>query len=539
MKKKTITAAAVLLAAVIIAAGFFLIKNTGEGKNIPPGYDTPGSIVDVNNIVSDKTVIDKNTVYQTIKGFGASTFTGTPQTNSDDVLHDVLTLLYSERNGIGLDIYRYYLGAGSENDTALPESIRTQSFMTDEFTLDFTKDTLSQKCLEIAKEEAGDELQVVLFAKSPPVQLTKNGKAYPSPISENSHTNESNLAPENYEAFADYLYSVAQHFTEEGYRITGVSPVDEPQYSHRAIYNSDNAVSATKEGCHYSPEELRDLFLTFVKKFEGSTLHKSGVRINMFESGEAEGENSVSAEYLEVLLGPDGTTGKANKALRKYFDTVTFHSNWSSTAEKHATAELFRNKYPSYSIACTSYCQMTNDGNSGVLEYIVNEDGETKGLSIEYGLAMANIIMTDLTALNATQWNWHNAVSYENSPDGLIYLSLEEPSEPEISKRLWCLGNFSKFIEEGAVRLAFSTGNEEISGVCFMNPDGETVCIYLNMTESETTVDISEYNNEKTAVFVTDAERNLEKAALIRNGILSLPEMSLTTVIFPSQEVKS
>ena len=52
---------------------------------------------------------------------------------------------------------------------------------------------------------------------------------------------------------------------------------------------------------------------------------------------------------------------------------------------------------------------MTNDGNSGVYG-LIQKEGTTNGLGIEYGLALADIMHQDLTILNAVEWDWWVAV---------------------------------------------------------------------------------------------------------------------------------
>ncbi|MBR3768053.1 MAG: glycoside hydrolase family 30 protein [Clostridia bacterium] len=534
MKRNKILLCVSAVLIIALTTGGILLKNyIYNNTNGKEALNYTESEIVMNNIDTGKTVVDNETQYQTLSGFGASACWWAQEVGAWENAEEILSYLYSEDKGIGLNIYRYNLGAGSQNDKNLYVKMnRTEGFMTDGGTYDFSRDANAQQCLEIAKRLAGDNLRVMLFANSAPVQLTKNGKAYSSAPENDSDPFVSNLAPENYEAYADYLYACAEYFVNSGYRVTGISPVNEPQYKWRAWKNGDGTFSMNQEGGFYSPEEVRDLLLVLVNKFNNSPLHDKGVRLTMFECGEAEGENTVSSAYFEKILGTGKENGKYNRELRTYFDSVAIHSYWSSKETKQYAAELLKNKYPTYSVACTEYCQMTNDGNNGVLDLIKEEGGSTNGMSIDYGLAMADIIMTDLTVLNATEWNWWLGCSYGVYPDGLVYINAEDHSKIETSKRLWCLGNFSKFIEEGAVRLAASSGKEDLPMVAFKNTDGSNVLVFLNKTEKDISTDISEILQNSYKAYITDKDRDIELTDTVSDGLLTVPSKSIISIIY-------
>ena len=65
----------------------------------------------------------------------------------------------------------------------------------------------------------------VLFSNSPLVQWTLNGQG------RSDSRWEANLKEDCYDDFADYMATVAQYFVGQGYNVTHVSPVNEPQYN--------------------------------------------------------------------------------------------------------------------------------------------------------------------------------------------------------------------------------------------------------------------------------------------------------------------
>lgn len=490
-----------------------------------------------NNIGTNETVLDEKAAYQTMTGFGASACWWGKDVGGWDNAEDVIALLYDSEKGIGLNIYRYNLGAGSQGDENMyVEYNRTETFLKEDGTLDFTADAAAQNALAIAKKIAGDDLRVCLFANSPPVSLTKNGKAYSAPVADDSAPYESNISVENYETYADFLYACAEYFLNNGYRVVDVSAMNEPQYAWRAWYNADGSFSCNQEGCHYEPQEALELLKVLVEKFDGSAVDKQGCKVSMFESGEIQGPWTVPASYIDLLLGVNEDDYFYNRSLRKYFDTITTHAYWSSTETKQAAADYLNDRYPNYNIACTEYCQMLNDWNTGVHDYF-EQNGATNGLGIDFGIAMANIIMDDLTILNAIEWNWWTGCSYGVYTDGLVYLDRNDRTDLTTSKRLWCLGNFSKFIEEGAVRMACSSGVENLRCAAFRNPDGTTAIVYLNDTNVALTTQLPALAENGYSVYVTDETHDLEKVQNL-SATLEVPSMSVVTVVFEAAEAK-
>ncbi|MGN1328747.1 MAG: glycoside hydrolase [Eubacterium sp.] len=531
MKKNKMTLLYILVAVlilIIIAGAVIVFGIVGIDKKVT--YSESEMVN--NNINTGVTVVDESTTYQTLNGFGASACWWSQDVGKWENSKEILSYLYDSDKGIGLNIYRYNLGAGSKNDSHIPnEKRRTECFLQSDGSYDFTADAYAQKCLKEARELAGDDLRVTLFCNSAPVQLTKNGAAYCSPSKDESVPFESNLAPENYESFADYCYNCAVHFLDEGYRVTDVSPINEPQYEWQAWYNSDGTYSASQEGCYYSATEARDLLNVFVDKFDNSDAHERGCRVSMFESGEIQGEGSDCSDYVDCILGKDSEYVFKNVKLRKYFDTVNMHSYWSSRDTKENAENYFSDEYSKYSIACTEYCQMTNDENTGVFDLISAEKNGTNGMTIEYGVAMAKIIIDDLTVMNATEWDWWIGCSCGTYPDGLVYLNPDNHNDIKASKRLWCLGNFSKFINEGAIRLACSSGVEGLESCAFANIDGTNIIVYVNDTDNDLSTSCDCQSDYE--IYTTSADYDLEMTAngSKGNAKVTVPAMSVVTVV--------
>lgn len=524
-KRKIIIAVSLLVLAVIIGLGIYFFV----GMN----HKLPESKAVKDNVNTGKTVVDSSVTYQTMNGFGASGCWWSQEVGEWENSREIMQLLYGREKGIGLNIYRYNLGAGSKGDDHIQyENRSAEGFLKADGTYNFSADKNARNILAQAKEFAGDDLRVTLFCNSAPVSLTKNGRAYCSAVKSEEEPYETNLEAENYKAFADYCCKTAEFFLEQGYRVTDVSPVNEPQYAWRAWYNDDGSYSVNQEGCYYSKTECTELYNAMVERFENSQADKKGCKVSLFESGSAEGKGSSHTAYLDCILGKGIKYSSKNEKLREYFDTVSTHSYWSSAETKEKAAGYMLKKFPDLEVVCTEYCQMTNDRNTGVYDLIEKENGETNGMTIEYGVAMAQVILDDLTILNAKEWDWWTACSYGVYPDGLIYINADNHSDIQTSKRLWCLGNFSKFIDEGAVRLACSSGVEGLNCCAFKNKDSSTAVVYVNNTDNDLKTSLDTPSGYE--VYTTSAELNLERtdSADVSRADITVPSKSVVTVIY-------
>ncbi|MDE6659060.1 MAG: hypothetical protein K2K01_02955 [Eubacterium sp.] len=527
--KKIIISAIAILLAILLAAGAYIVFGVIgiENKRVFP----ESAVVEAGK-TNGETLIDDTAVYQKMNGFGASACWWSKDVGGWENSKDILSLLFSKENGIGLNIYRYNLGAGTKDDDNLyVQGNRTESFMKADGTYDFTADANAQKALAQAKELAGDDLRVTLFCNSAPVAITKNGKGYGSARKDEDPW-ECNLDEKNYGAFADYCYDTADYFLKQGYRVTEVSPINEPQYAWSAWYNEDGSYSMNQEGCHYSKQQATDLMNVMVKKFKGSEVDEKGCKVSMFESGAAEGKGTTAAAYIDAIIGKGPKYAFKNKQLRDYFDSVSLHSYWSDEKAKTETANYFAEKYSNYDIVCSEYCQMRNDESTGVFDLISKEENGTNGMTIEYGTAMADVIINDLTIMNAIEWDWWLGCAYGVYTDGLVYINADNHSDVQTSKRLWCLGNFSKFIDEGAERIACTSGVENLKSCAFKNPSGETVIVYSNSSAKDLTTSLKSLNANNIEVYTTSAKCDLEQTyAGEKTDNLTIKGQSVVTVV--------
>lgn len=488
-----------------------------------------------------RTEIDESTVYQTIEGFGASGAWWAQSVGNWENIDEITELLYGSEKGIGLNIYRYNLGAGSQDDSVLYETgKRTSCFLQSDGTYDWDADAGAMNALASARR-ANSKLKVTLFCNSAPSSMTDNGHAFCSPVNSDGSYN-SNLSESNYQAFADYVVKCAEHFIDEGYDVSCVSPINEPEWSWAAWYNDDGSISMNQEGCNWTASDARNFYNNYmIPALQSSSKLNGVVDLSIWESGQIN-HSSYWENFLNYMFSSSKLSGysSANSNIRSYCDSIDVHSYWVSQSDRETVAsQLTGSNYSAISkVRCTEYCQMTNDGNTGVYDLIQQavDSGGTNGMTIEYGIALADIMYQDLTILNAVEWDWWVACARGIYPDALIYVNDSDHSDVQTSKRLWAMGNYSRFIDEGAKRISVSTQSgitSDIKESAYLNPDGSVAVVYINSgdTAQYTAFDSSSYTGFTS--YVTDERHDLDRyqSGITDGAAVIIPAKSVTTVV--------
>jgi O-glycosyl hydrolase len=181
--------------------------------------------------------INANQLYQEFYGFGASDawscqFVGKnwPLEKREQIADWLFSKeLDEDKNpkGIGLDIWRFNIGAGSASQGVgsgiQDEWRRAESFLTQAGEFEPAGQLGQRWFLKAAKERGVD--QFIAFSNSPPVNFTKNGKAY------SSNSSSYNLKTEFYKEFASFLADVVQYLAaEDEIDVDYLSPFNEPQW---------------------------------------------------------------------------------------------------------------------------------------------------------------------------------------------------------------------------------------------------------------------------------------------------------------------
>ena len=179
-------------------------------------------------------VIDKDIKYQEIDNFSASDawrmdFVGKnwPSEKKEHIA-DLLFKHEFDKDGnpIGMALtnWRVNIGAGSYENRGNNEVTstwnRTECFLLPDGRYDFTKQAGQQWFMNAARERGVTDF--LFFTNSAPYFMTRTGSTL-------SGDNVCiNLQKDKFDDFARFLVSCVQHFTEGGYNIKYVSPLNEP-----------------------------------------------------------------------------------------------------------------------------------------------------------------------------------------------------------------------------------------------------------------------------------------------------------------------
>lgn len=441
-------------------------------------------------------VIDKTKKYQTFEEFGTSSCWWAQTIDDDEMAREIAKKLYSEEEGLGLKIFRYNVGGGEADNPDCriwDTSRRTESFYvldeeTGEYVYDFTRDANARRVMDYAVEYGAEK--IILFCNSPHFSMTKSGHA-----SGGLQEYSSNLPEENYQAFVDYLLTIADWFVAEGYPIYAISPINEPQWS----WGSPDWVG--QEGCHYEPDEtikLLEMFATEMQK------RNSPYKLSGPENGQM---NWGYYAYVEKFF--------ESEILNSFCDTYSGHSYWmdgpDALKEKTAVGKKFKEEYPDKKYEMSEWCELP-----------LQIDSTT----IDSGLRMAKVIVDDLNLMNAVSWQSWTAVN----GDGL----LDRTPEGKLIEynRYYAFKQFTSFIKPGMTRVRIFDilkNKTNMRTVAFIGEENETVIVIVNPDDEEK-LKIGGILGE-AEIYLTDATHNCEKiyeGEFEKNIVV--PEKSIMTI---------
>lgn len=346
--------------------------------------------------------------------------------------------------GIGLSLWRFNVGAGSAEQGGASQiadaSKRTACFRLADGRYDWSKQAGQRWFLQAAKRRGVEHF--LAFCNSAPVCFTANGLANNAGRPKDATYN---LKPDRYEAFADFLATVlAELGAREGVRFDAVSPFNEPEWAWR---------DAKQEGSPARVEEIARLARLLDQKLAE---RKLDTEILVTESGQIDylyrpvRERPDQDNQIEELFGASSPNRIAG--LRHVPKRVAGHSYWTATpnAALLSKRQALRAKLDEHGLGYwqTEVCIMQNDKEVG--------GGGGRDLTMKTALYVARIIHYDLCVAEASSWQWWLGVSTGNYKDGLVYVTPNAAGTDGAvadSRLLWALGNFSRFVRPGAVRV--------------------------------------------------------------------------------------
>jgi O-glycosyl hydrolase len=461
---------------------------------------------------------------QKIRHFGASDawsiqFVGEWPLEKREAIADLLfeTGLDENRDpkGIALSTWRFYIGAGSSRQRNIKPDVwrRADTFYNEDFSgYDWTRLPGQRWFLQAAK--ARGVSRMTAFVISPPINMTKNGKAFADELS-----GTTNLADDKVDDFARYLADILAHFRSvEGIDFEVISPVNEPQWEW---------VDGRQEGSPYSTSDIKRVIDALAEVDLGST------RIEIPESGENKYLYLDSLDdYIDAFFDPTSP----NYVGDKVDNAVAGHSYWTDTTTSGLirSRRLLRAKldeYPGMAYAMTEYA-------------ILCDTCSVRDLSIDPALHIARTAHFDLTLTEASSWQWWLGVSPYRYTDGLVYIEYRKGSGKFWeSKMLWAMGNFSRFIRPGMTRVTTSRSDasgplQNAAGLMVSSyvdaPHNIAVTVFINGAQESKAValDFQGMNIDSLIPYVTSASADLAPYELLTpSDQIEIPARSIVTLV--------
>lgn len=480
-----------------------------------------------------------STVYQTIHSFGASDAWSTQFVGKNWPLvkrNLIADYLFSSEfdntgqpKGIGLSTWRFNIGGGSDvqgSDSGIDDEWRrAESFLT---STGYNWDAQQGQrwFLQAAKERGVNEFTA--FINSPPIALTKNGKAH------SSGGSSANIDAANYNNYADFLTNVIENIRDnDGIYFNYVSPFNEPQWDWKG----------GQEGSPWLNSEIAAITRIIDAKIESKNLT---TKIEIAESAQLN------------YLYEDSNKSERGSHIQEFFDSSS--SNYVGNLDNIANKICGHSYYTTYGNTTLintrqnvkSQIQQTDNSlEFWMSEYcLLENNSEVKGngrdLGIDPALYLSKVIHTDLTVANASSWQWWLALSPYDYKDGLVYIDNNKfDGEVYDSKLLWALGNYSLFIKEGYQRINLNRSDnksieQSIDGLLvssYKKPDdSKYVIVFINQKTIDIPINIkidgkSEYSGKLYQTSAEASDNLSPKESINGSTVWSIPPRSIVTVV--------
>ncbi len=487
--------------------------------------------------------VNPSRTHQTIDCFGASDawsmrFVGEM---NEKTQNDVARLLFSSKTdadgnpeGIGMSIWRFNIGAGSleQGDSSyINNATRTDCFLNADGTYDWSKQHGQRNFLKLAK---GYGVPYFLgFLNSPPVQFTINGLA-----TNTGRGGTYNLKDDKYEDFARFMADVVIGLKEhDGVNLDYISPVNEPD-------GHWNWQGPKQEGTPATKYEIARLSRILNNEFQSRGISS---RIIIPESSDYRcmmGVHMTGPDRgyeIQSFFSPDSIDSYVGN-LKSLPRLMAGHSYWTNTPVEYMKEcrKALRDTLQKYDVDFwqSEVCIMGNDEEIG--------GGNGFDRTMKTALYVARMIHHDLVFADARSWQWWRAIG-TTWKDGLLHQYREKGASQDTivdSKLLWSLGNYSRFVRPGAVRIDVTkqdvndpdsaTDPRGLMCSAYKNIDGSTVIVVINYGDDAENVSFNGAKGKTWKAYRTSDVENeslklVNKYRNLKN--ITVPGRSITTLV--------
>jgi O-glycosyl hydrolase len=295
------------------------------------------------------------------------------------------------------------------------------------------------------------------------------------------------------QAYANYLVQFLRFYRSEGIHISDIGFTNEPDWT------------ASYASMRFTPEQAADMV-----KVMGPTLRRSGLGTRLI-CCDSFGW-SHQAAYTAAI--------EADPVAARYVSTHTGHI-YASRAEAPLPTDR-----PTW---------MTEWNPSGNTWNEAWDDGSGWA-----GITVAESIHQALADGQASAYVYWVGASL-GATRGFIQIA-NEGDGYRVSKRLWALAAYSRFIRPGATRVAAEFAEPEVRATAFRNRDGSMVVVLLNTgTTAVSTGFATDTRVRRATTYLTDETHSMQRVGDLRlrdvrtggarHVPVELPARSLTTLV--------
>lgn len=495
--------------------------------------------------------IETSESHQIMQHFGASDawtmqYLGLWPQEKQDRIADWLFSMENDADGkpkgIGLSLWRFNLGAGSteqgEESRISSSWTRTECFLQPDGTYSWDKQKGQRSFLRLAKERGVNSF--LAFLNSPPVYFTQNGLA-----TNTGRDGTFNLKPDCYEKHARFIADVLQGIKEhDGIMFDYICPFNEPDGSWNWVGSNQEGSPATNNEIARMVRCLNDELVS--RRMDTKILISESADYNYLFRVHGHGDWRRSCQ-IQSFFSPDSTDTYIGN-LRNVPHLIVGHSYWTNTPLDNLRNIrcMLADTLKKYNLDFwqTEVCIMSNDEEIG--------GGGGFDRTMKTALYVGRVIHHDIVYGGASGWHWWRAVG-EDYKDGLIREYSDPPyldGRVEDSKLMWVLGNYSRFIRPGAVRLGVSAfdekgnriqeGDTEQKGLmcsAYRNKDGSWIMVLLNYGTDDRAFSFELSGKKKKRVWKQyrtsdDENENLLSIGSCREGEdIRIPARSVITFV--------
>ena len=416
-----------LIAIAILAS--VTVNTAMSQQNRPPRISTMTGAASLDPNSRSTGTVDWNRTAQEIDGFGASgafQMARNLMKFPEPQRSEVLDALFSTTKGAGLSIVRNFVGDGGSwgSETNGP----SPSIEPEEGVWNWT----------------GDEDEIWLMREAAKRGCPRNMSTVWSPpawMKTNDNVIGGHLKPDKYLAYAEYLSMYVRGYREHhNIDIYAISLANEPDVTVR--YSS----------CYWTGKEFHD-FLKFL--------------IPVFE------RDKITAQ---VVVG-EHSAWTENPVLESLEDSVTAARIDIVGVHAYHTAE--RDPFPPISQRCGPLVETLRQHKKIWQTEAANLGGNYP--DIRDGIYWAKVVHTHVAENSANAWFYWWAVSQYNGGGSLAHLNTKDNTWT-VDKRLYTIGNYSRFVRPGYYRV--HTNCELSSGVLVSayksEPENKLVVVVIN-----------------------------------------------------------